>query len=347
MSANHRVNRLVPGLIVVILMGAGLWAWGQNLTVTGTTTGQGAASFATSSGSVGVGTAAPYGKFTVVGPSMLTDYTGSYNNHFPAADNNTYVTGANVYLRGGAPQGWRIDMAVLGNGSVGIGTTSPQNYIGWPGSLEVNGMAKAAIYYDDDPSFYADLNSGGRLGGAWSFTGPIYPAYVSVTPQNNATGEGGEIQLQGAGGRLPYQIDVYNNDFRVHRNGIELVKIGPNGWVQIAGGLVQNSSAAFKKDIHFLDEKELAGAVALLEKTPVATYRYKAASATSQAAWGVIAERTPAPLLGEDGKSVSLSNTIGVLMAAVKSQQQELRAQRAELAELRAELARLRTRSGR
>ncbi len=49
-------------------------------------------------------------------------------------------------------------------GGLGLGTAgSPVNYLGWAGTLEVNGQAKAARYYDDDPNYYVDANSTSRL----------------------------------------------------------------------------------------------------------------------------------------------------------------------------------------
>lgn len=47
----------------------------------------------------------------------------------------------------------------LNNGRVGIGTSNPSNFIGWPASLQVNGEIRAARYYDDDASYYIDINS--------------------------------------------------------------------------------------------------------------------------------------------------------------------------------------------
>jgi hypothetical protein len=116
---------------------------------------------------------------------------------------------------------------------------------------------------------------------------------------------------------------------------------GSNGNLSITGTLTQASSQRFKKDIHFLDRGEMDQALRTLEATPVATYRYKVAAPGSKVNYGVIAERTPPPLLSDDGKGVNLSNTVGILMAAVKAQQariRELEARDKELEDIKAQL---------
>jgi hypothetical protein len=107
-----------------------------------------------------------------------------------------------------------------------------------------------------------------------------------------------------------------------------------NGNVAITGTLSQGSSAALKKDIRYLDDDGLENALALVKQTPVASYRYKSAAPASRPVIGVIAERTPKALLGDDDKSVNLSSTVGVLLAAVKAQQAHIDALQARLARL-------------
>ena len=94
------------------------------------------------------------------------------------------------------------------------------------------------------------------------------------------------------------------------------------------------SSAKYKKDIHFLDQMDLEKALKLLLDTPVATFRNKAAPPETKVAYGVIAEKTPSPLLTQENDAFSMSNAVGVLMASVKAQQ-------AHIAELEARLAKL------
>ncbi len=107
-------------------------------------------------------------------------------------------------------------------GSVGIGTASPRNDMGWAGALDVNGQIRGTRYYDDDVNYYADLNSGANLGGNWLFNGSVgigtnpnakldVNGYVQVESVN---GEGGTIKLMGNNGANLY-LENINGTFRV------------------------------------------------------------------------------------------------------------------------------------
>lgn len=61
-------------------------------------------------GSIGIGTTNPALRFDLRGYNMLTDPNAQYNSHFPYSNNSAFVTGEHVYLRGGAPQGWRATL---------------------------------------------------------------------------------------------------------------------------------------------------------------------------------------------------------------------------------------------
>lgn len=119
------------------------------------------------------------------------------------------------------------------------------------------------------------------------------------------------------------------------------------GELWIAATLTQSSTRAAKKDIAYLDAPGLARALQYVLDTPVATFRYKAATPDSKPNWGVIAETTPTPLLGDDEKSVNLSNTVGILLAAVKAQQQAIGTQKARLDAQDARIAQLEAQIGR
>lgn len=103
-----------------------------------------------------------------------------------------------------------------------------------------------------------------------------------------------------------------------------LMYLQSTGNLTITGTLAQSSSAALKRDIHFLDERELDEVLRTVEATPVASYRYKSAPADSKVNYGVIAEKTPALLRSEDERGVNLSNTVGALLASVKAQQAQI-----------------------
>ncbi len=64
-------------------------------------------------------------------------------------------------------------VTVTDAGTVGIGTSTPHNDLGFSAALEVAGDVRAARFYDDDPAYYADLNSGGNLAGTWRIHGNV------------------------------------------------------------------------------------------------------------------------------------------------------------------------------
>lgn len=111
------------------------------------------------------------GEFAYGGPSY--GYWGGANSLNIINANGYGPITLNHFLNGGPIEHMRLDTS----GNVAIGTSAMANYIGWPGSLNVNGQVRAARFYDDDANYYADLNAGANVGGAWTFRGPVYLAY--------------------------------------------------------------------------------------------------------------------------------------------------------------------------
>ncbi len=92
-------------------------------------------------GNVGIGTNSPdpY-KLSVKGYNAFTDPTGSYNSHFPYTDNNAYISGDNIYLRGGAPTSYNIILTTQAStGNVGIGTVVPTQRLHVQGNMRLTG----------------------------------------------------------------------------------------------------------------------------------------------------------------------------------------------------------------
>jgi hypothetical protein len=73
-----------------------------------------------------------------------------------------------------------------------------------------------------------------------------------------------------------------------------------------------------------------------LKELEVVRYRYKGDQADRKMRMGIIAEEAPAELVSEDGKALSLSDSVGFLLAAVKAQQ-------ARIVELEEEISQLRS----
>ena len=109
---------------------------------------------------------------------------------------------------------------------------------------------------------------------------------------------------------------------------------GTTGNLNITGALTQASSEALKKDVRFLDEAGLDKALAYVDDTPVATYRYKTMAESAKPIYGVIAEKTPSVLLAQGDKAVNVSSTIGVLLASIKAQQRHIKQLEARIRKL-------------
>jgi hypothetical protein len=184
--------------------GSGLWvASGSNI-------------YNTNTGNVGIGTTSPtsgnlqlannYSIFTTMSDN---DYWKIYSEGGSNSGKLVIETGDDasepIVFRQRMtynPYTTRDAMYIDGSGNVGIGTTSPANYIGWPGALEVVGQIKAARYYDDasdgsgsNTDWRLDLNTtsymnslnarkynlcyqiqcaGGPSGGTWGSVSPEY-----------------------------------------------------------------------------------------------------------------------------------------------------------------------------
>lgn len=213
---------------------------------------------------------------------------------------------------GTAPPYTLAPLAVIQrNGKVGIGTTDPQSMLeikdtNLGGGLLINGPASdsANVRFRDPSQNPQDFNI--------DYTGGSLRFFTETSPS--------------AAGTLRMSLSNTGN-------------ASIQGSLALGGSLTQGSSQALKKDITFLDEDALDTALKYVLDTPVATFRYKASAEGSRLSWGIIAERTPAALLGDDNKSINLSNTVGILMASIKAQQKKIEAQEAHIALLEAQQA--------
>ena len=107
---------------------------------------------------------------TTHGYGMLTDPSGSFNCHFPYNSNDSYVTGNNIILRGGAPTGWNEVLRVQPTtGRVGVGTNAPQDLLHVSGGnlrLDFGGNhLRFTNIYTNVSNKYFELESAGSLWG--------------------------------------------------------------------------------------------------------------------------------------------------------------------------------------
>lgn len=103
------------------------------------------------------------------------------------------------------------------------------------------------------------------------------------------------------------------------------------------------SLRSVKSDIAYLSEEESSSFLDAVLSVPLARFRYRDTDPAIPARLGFMIDDLPSdsPALAPDGKHVDTYGFTSMAVAALQSQQRELRALRAALAELRARLDRL------
>ena len=146
-------------------------------------------------GNIGIGTNAPASKLDVQGGDVNVSGQGRFKGWFTqgtglaaeigVSSGQSYVYSYDrsagsyqpINLSGsvvGIGHSGATDILINGSGNVGIGAASPSY------KLDVAGQARAFMFVDDDPTYYADLNSGGNLGGNWNFSGNVTAGQLCV-----------------------------------------------------------------------------------------------------------------------------------------------------------------------
>lgn len=198
------------------------------------------------------------------------------------------------------------DFAIAGNGRVGRLGVGLGTMMGANAKFEV---------YDDGQVDPADLS--------------VHHTVIGHVANTNPAWEGDGICARGAAGAAMCMGFNSDNAYWGHQeaNGpvTRMTLYGATGNLEITGMLTQASSQALKKDITYLDDAGLDKALAYVNDTPVATYRYKTMAEGTKPVYGVIAEQTPTALLAQDDKAVNISTTVGVLLASIKAQQRHIK----------------------
>ncbi len=173
---------------------------------------------------VGIGTSSPQHSLDVIG-----------NARFQG--NNVYGGSGNLRIHGGTA------------GYVELKTNSPTYGVivregtgnGNFGNIEVEGNVLAIGYRVS--SGHVFVEQGGNVGiGIANPTQKLDVAgiarvdYLTIDPQNNASGEGGELQLKGTTGKTTWQIDNLNGDVRMHAGGGEWFVMNNAGKLSLSAG---------------------------------------------------------------------------------------------------------------
>lgn len=252
------------------------------------------------------------------------------------------------------------------DGRVGIGTTSPANYIGWPGALDVNGQVKGAIYYDDNPAYYADLNSGGNLGGNWKIGGAVSASnWVGAGCEGWCEGGGG-YSLMYADGRIVASDRYYTADHEIIDttpgstyfkgngnaiyfqtvNGTNTASMDNNGSVYAANSFYANGGFYYLSDIKLKENIEpLENSLDKILQLQGVSYHWKT---DGELDMGLIAQdvekifpelvKTSMEPGSEPAKTINYGKLTGPIIEAIKEQQTQIDELKNDIEELKAQL---------
>ena len=280
------------------------------------------------------------------------------SGHLVINANASTINTGTLYLNftgdpsGGGPVRIRETLFVNPGGDVGIGTATPLDPLGWAGALDVAGSVKGARYYDDDPSYYADLNAGARVGGNWTFTGVIgfgNGGTINSTPNlhldaasgasmylNYSTGQ--RVYICNAGTGCGSGTVFISNSAALSGYGDWTLEAGGGGASEIyAGAFYHLSDRTLKTNIQPLPRGSLAKILALQG----VSFDWIESEGGAHSV-GLIAQDVE-PLFpdvvtarGDGKKTIDYGKLTVPLIEAVKEQQAEIGEQQGQIEELRA-----------
>jgi hypothetical protein len=157
--------------------------------------------------------------------------------------------------------------------------------------------------------------------------------------------ETGSDKLYIANDEVDSRVIIYG-DFSTRNVGIGTTSPGyrlqvgesGDGTEARANGWNTFSSREYKKDISPLQPKDYERVLKRLGELDVVQYHYKGDAEDRKLRTGLIAEDAPEEMTSEDGKAMSLSDSIGFLLAAIKAQQKEIGSLKEEIGVLRSQL---------
>lgn len=268
-------------------------------------------------GSVGIGVATPTQKLDVRGYNMLTDPSAQYNSHFPFSNNSAYLTGENIYLRGGAPQGWRVALTINNaSGNVGIGTTGPTH------RFHVVAAEAVGLFESTGPQAYLRLSTNEGINNRVEITnrpGGRLTLWTAAGGDVFSIARDGQIFVGNnkSGPFVRFNDDLWFSD---PQNGtIHIRNANNSNWGTLVGSFQNMSSRKYKKEICALQAGE---AEKLLNDTlslALVRFKYQGDEEVHRLRLGIIAEEAPTYIVGDDGESLSTIEYIAMLHGAIKA----------------------------
>lgn len=212
-----------------------------------------------SNGNVGVGTANPDGKLTVVSSNNqrgLESLNPQGNSHFPWSNGWSYLSGLGIVFR---TNGDTERMRIATNGYVGIGTAAPSQKLHVVGAARFSNSSNVGEYIEMNHGGYnAYINAVGDgnidfrhdnqtkmsiAGNGWLGIGtptPAFPVHLATSGTNWAT-----IGLDAPGSNgnkwlLRSRADNREFDIRSAETGVDVLTLKPDGDMHIMGDVYAN-----------------------------------------------------------------------------------------------------------
>ncbi|MBI4209482.1 MAG: tail fiber domain-containing protein [Deltaproteobacteria bacterium] len=226
------------------------------------------------------------------------------------------------------------------------------------------GSSSSALYgklgFDYGGDTRMILTSTGNLGIGNPTGDPENLLHVKGTRAGNRAG----IRIEYSGGSGPWDLNTgdsssalygnlgfdYGGDSKMVLTSTGNLGVGtpdPTERLVVAGNVqadsyLCNSSRELKKDVASLTEKDYSKVLETINQLEVVRYRYKEDSAEDKLHIGLIAEDSPKDILSQDGKSVSLYDSVGYLLASTKALIQQNEGLAKELTALKGEIQAIR-----
>lgn len=274
---------------------------------------------------LGLGTTTPAHVFHVT-----TDAPSSWQGRFSNSETNVYLahaTGYGMHINTGQPNsGGRYGLEVRNSqrshfyvrddGNIGIGTTAPSHV------LHVVAPGAVGLLESTDTEAFLRISTNSGLGDRVEITNR---GAGRLTLWTAGAGDVFSIARNGqitVGSNLNGPFVRFNDDlwFSDPQNGtIQIRNAANTNWGTMVGFFNNMSSIHSKDQVSYLKEDDWQQLLHDTLKTELVTYKYKGEDEAHRRHLGVIAEESPAYLLGEDQESITVAEYVSMLHGAIKA----------------------------